>query len=187
MTLGDCPTACSTYLLFLNNDAFVQRNALRALHQTFSSHPNVGVVGGKLVSHDTLTGEVRTQEAGAVIWNDATGAWFLKDSVLKKGKENEANHRLGYVRETDYVSAAFAMVPRDLFLRHNMFDIHFSPGYYEDTDLSFTMRANGLRVLYQPFAHVYHQAHSTFKENTEPLIERNKRTVRTPLHLPHSS
>jgi hypothetical protein len=61
--------------------------------------------------------EVRTQEAGAIVWNDATGAWFLKNTLLKRGKENEVNHRLGYVRETDYVSAAFAMVSRALFLK----------------------------------------------------------------------
>ena len=44
------------------------------------------------------------------------------------------------MRETDYVSAACALVPRALFLRHGMFDLHFSPGYYEDTDLAFTVR-----------------------------------------------
>jgi glycosyltransferase involved in cell wall biosynthesis len=36
------------------------------------------------------------------------------------------------------------------------FDTHFSPAYYEDTDLAFRMRARGLRVLYQPAAEVYH-------------------------------
>ena len=67
---------------------------------------------------------------------------------LDRGRRNEVNHRINYVRETDYVSAAAAMTPRDFFVREGMFDFHFSPGYYEDTDLSFTMRSKGLRVLY---------------------------------------
>ena len=177
--------ANGTYLLFLNNDAFIQRNALRALRETFLVHANVGVVGGKLINRDDVTGEARTQEAGAIVWKDASGAWFLKNSQLHAGKSNEVNHRLGYLRETDYVSAAFAMVPRKLFLQYNMFDVHFSPGYYEDTDLSFTMRANGHRVLYQPFAHVLHNAHSTYKGDTESLIERNRQHFVSKCALQH--
>ena len=129
----------------------MRRHALRALLDTFSTHADVGLVGAKLVGHnDTL------QEAGAILWSGGTGAWFLKNSQLRRGRANEGNHRLNYVRETDYVSAACALVPRALFLRHGMFDLHFSPGYYADTDLAFTVRAAGLRVLYQPFAHVVH-------------------------------
>ena len=66
------------------------------------------------------------------------------------------------------------MVPRELFISEGMFDFHFSPGYYEDTDLSFTMRAKGLRVLYVPFAHVLHQPHSTYQASMDSLLERNK-------------
>ena len=78
------------------------------------------------------------------------------------------------MRETDYVSAAVAMVPRRLFVDEGMFDVHFSPGYYEDTDLCFTMRAKGLRVVYNPFAHVVHMAHSTYQSSMDALLERNK-------------
>ena len=183
----------------------MHRHALRALLDTFSTHADVGLVGAKLVGHnDTL------QEAGAILWSGGTGAWFLKNSQLRRGRANEGNHRLNYVRETgpnpnhnsnsnpnsnpnpnpnpnpnqvretDYVSAACALVPRALFLRHGMFDLHFSPGYYEDTDLAFTVRAAGLRVLYQPFAHVVHQSHTTYaagdggEAKMDTLIDRNR-------------
>ena len=133
-------------------------------------HADVGVVGAKLVGTDDAV-----QEAGAIIWADASGAWFNKYAPLLRGRKNDlANHRINYVRETDYVSAAVAMVPRDLFVSTGMFDVHFSPGYYEDTDLSFTMRARGLRVLYNPFAHVVHMAHSTYQQSMDALLERNK-------------
>lgn len=161
--------ANGTHLLFLNNDAFVHRHALSALLSTFTTHADVGVVGAKLVGTDHAV-----QEAGAIVWADATGAWFNKYALLHHGRRNEANHRLNYLRETDYVSAAVAMVPRALFVAEGMFDVHFSPGYYEDTDLSFTVRARGLRVLYHPFAHVVHMAHSTYQESMDGLLRRNK-------------
>ena len=162
--------ANGTYLFFLNNDAFVRRHALTALIDTFSTHADIGVVGAKLVGTDDAV-----QEAGAIIWADASGAWFNKYMPLYRGRKNEMiNHRLNYLRETDYVSAAAAMVPRRLFIDSGMFDMHFSPGYYEDTDLSFTMRAKGLRVVYNPFAHVVHMAHSTYQSSMDALLERNK-------------
>ena len=164
--------ANGTFLFFLNNDAFMKRWALRAILDTFSTHSDVGVVGAKLVGKDDAV-----QEAGAIIWADASGAWFNKHAPLHKGKLNEANHRLNYLRETDYVSAAVAMVPRELFVTSGMFDFHFSPGYYEDTDLSFTVRAKGLRVLYSPFAHVVHSPHSTYQDvlgSMDHLLLRNK-------------
>ena len=99
--------ANGTYLFFLNNDAFVKRHALRALLDTFTTHADIGVVGAKLVGTDDAV-----QEAGAIIWADASGAWFNKYMPLYRGKRNDiVNHRLNYVRETDYVSAAVAMVP----------------------------------------------------------------------------
>ena len=140
-----------------------------ALHNTFETHADIGVVGAKLVGTDHTV-----QEAGAIIWADGSGAWFNKYQPLLRGKRNEVvNHRVNYLRETDYVSAAAAMVPRALFIELGMFDMHFSPGYYEDTDLSFAMRGRGLRVLYNPFAHVVHMAHSTYQASMEPLMQRN--------------
>jgi hypothetical protein len=65
-------------------------------------------------------------------------------------------------------------VRRQTFVQQDMFDFHFSPGYYEDTDLAFTMRALGLRVLYQPFAHVFHESHTTYAGSMDALIERNR-------------
>ena len=171
--------ANGTHLLLLNNDAFVRRDALRALRDTFRTHADVGVVGAKLVGTDDTV-----QEAGAIVWADGSGAWFHKYQPLKRGfRANEAaNHRISYVRDADYVSAAVAMVPRELFVREGMFDAHFSPGYYEDTDLSFTARRLGLRVLYNPFAHVVHMAHSTYQASMEPLLQRNRQQFTSKWH-----
>jgi glycosyltransferase involved in cell wall biosynthesis len=60
------------------------------------------------------------------------------------------------LRDVDYVSGAAIMVPRDLFEKLGGFDTHFSPAYYEDTDLAFRIRAAGRRVLYQPLSIVVH-------------------------------
>jgi GT2 family glycosyltransferase len=164
--------ANGSFLLFVNNDAFVTPHTLKAMLATIETHADVGVVGAKLVG-----GSAEVQEAGAVAWADGSGAWFRKAAQLRAGSKDEiANVDLNYARETDYVSAAFALVRRSEFVTRRMFDVHYSPGYYEDTDLCFTLRhAAGLRSIYQPLALVLHQSHSTFGAEVEERVARNRR------------
>ena len=48
------------------------------------------------------------------------------------------------------------MLPRALWQQLDGFDTRYKPAYYEDTDLAFRVRAQGLRVLVQPASRVIH-------------------------------
>jgi GT2 family glycosyltransferase len=132
------------YLLFLNNDTDVQAGWLDALLATFAEQPDAGLVGAKLLFPDG-----RVQDAGGIVWRlgDAWnyGRGFAADDP-----------RVNYLRDVDYVSGAAMMLPKALFDQLGGFDAHFSPAYYEDTDLAFRVRRAGLRVLYQPLSVVVH-------------------------------
>lgn len=132
------------WLILLNNDTLVCRGALDALIDTFKHHESVGLVGAKLLNRD---GSV--QEAGGIIWRDASG-WNWG-----RNQERE-DPRFNYVRDVDYCSGAVLAMRRELFVDMGGFDTHYAPAYYEDTDLAFRIRERGLRVVYQPAAEVYH-------------------------------
>lgn len=136
--------ACGEYLFFLNNDTLVLDGWLDALVLSFSEHEDVGLVGSKLIYADG-----RLQEAGGIIWADASG-WNW--GRLADPGAPEYN----FVRDVDYCSGAALMVRRALFNELGGFDQRYAPAYYEDTDLAFAVRAHGLRVLYQPFSQIVH-------------------------------
>jgi GT2 family glycosyltransferase/glycosyltransferase involved in cell wall biosynthesis len=132
------------YLLFLNNDTEVKEGWLDALRDTFAEVPDAGLVGSKLIFPD---GSV--QEAGGIVWRLGDGWNYGRGS-------QPDDPRLSYLRDVDYVSGASIMVPRALFEDLGGFDTHYSPAYYEDTDLAFRIRKRGLRVLYQPLSALVH-------------------------------
>ena len=133
------------FLVFLNNDTTVTPGWLEALTRTFEEVPNAGYVGAKLIYPDG-----RLQEAGSVIWQDASG-WNY-------GKFDNPDHpRYNYARQVDYCSGACIMVSSALFHKLGMFDPLFAPAYYEDVDLAFKIHEAGYKVIYQPLARIIHR------------------------------
>lgn len=132
------------YILFLNNDTNVQANWLKPLVELIESNDGIGMVGSKLVYADG-----RLQEAGGIIWNDASG-WNY--GHLDDPEKPEYN----YVKEVDYLSGASIMIRAPLWKEIGGFDESFAPAYYEDSDLAFEIRKHGYKVMYQPKSVVVH-------------------------------
>ena len=105
------------YLLFLNNDTEVQPGWLDELVGTFELFPEAGLVGSRLVYPDG-----RLQEAGGIIWNDASGCNYGRGDDPKKPEYN-------YLREVGYVSGASIMVRKSLFDELGGVDTYFAPAY----------------------------------------------------------
>lgn len=132
------------YLLFLNNDTQVQENWLEPLITLIESDKKIGLVGSKLVYPDG-----KLQEAGGIFWRDAS-AW----NYGNRSDPNEPEYN--YVKEVDYISGASIMISNKLWQEIGGFDENFAPAYCEDSDLAFTVRSKGYKVMYQPKSVVVH-------------------------------
>ena len=153
-------TARGQYLVFLNNDTIVLPGWLDSLIDTFGEYHEAGLVGSKLIYPDG-----RLQEAGGVMWEDATGINFGRDDDPKKPQYN-------YLRDADYCSGASICIPKPVWEELDGFDELFTPAYYEDTDLAFRLRKRGYSVLFQPFSRVIHLEGVTSGTNINTGIKR---------------
>ena len=132
------------FLFFLNNDTKVTEGYLSWLLKLMDEDPSIGMTGSKLVYPDG-----RLQEAGGIIWSDASGWNYgrLQDPSLPE---------FNYVKDVDYMSGAAILIRHELWKEIGGFDTRYAPAYCEDSDLAFEVRAHGYRVVYQPKSVVIH-------------------------------
>ena len=142
------------FLVLLNNDTEVQQGWLRSLVGRAERDPRVGAVVPQLLYPDGSL-----QEAGGIIFSDATGANY------GRGRDPELPE-YSYAREVDYGSAACLLVRTALWREIGGFDERYLPMYYEDTDLCFAVRRHGATVWFEPAARVIHVEGATAGTDT---------------------
>jgi GT2 family glycosyltransferase len=134
--------ARGAHVLMLNNDAEPTSGWITALLSAVE--PGVGIVGAKLIYPDG-----RLQEAGGIIFNDASGWNYGKF-------DDPEDPRYTFRKEVDYCSGAAILMTKELLDVVPGFDERYAPAYYEDADMAFESRAHGLKVIYEPKAVVVH-------------------------------
>lgn len=137
-------SARAKYIAFLNNDTNVQPGWLEHMLTLIEGDPKLGLVGPML-----LYPNGKLQEAGGIIWQDANGWNYGNGDYPERSEYN-------YLKEADYISGACIVVRRKLWDQLKGFDEKFMPAYYEDTDLAFSIRKLGYKVVYQPLSRVVH-------------------------------
>lgn len=155
--LRNCNHAASyakgKYILLLNNDTQVKENWLNSLVDLMEEDYSIGMAGSKLIYPDGTL-----QEAGGIIWNDATALNYGRGA-------NPADPEYNYVKEVDYISGASIIISKQIWDELDGFDERYAPAYCEDSDLAFAVRALGKRVVYQPKSEVIHFERISHNEN----------------------
>ncbi|HEY4136566.1 MAG TPA: tetratricopeptide repeat protein [Alphaproteobacteria bacterium] len=152
------------YVLFLNSDAYLHRDALAAAVRRIDSDPGIGIIGGRIVLTDGTL-----QEAGGIALKDG--------GTLGYGRgESPYAPQFQFLRDADFTSGAFFLVRHSLWLALDGFDATLAPAYYEDTDFCFRARRAGFRVVYDPAVVVSHLewGSAASAEAAIAMINRNK-------------
>lgn len=159
--------ATGKYLVLLNNDTIVHEKWLTSLVSVAETDEKAGMVGPKFVYPDG-----KLLEAGGIIWSNATGLNYGRGDNPDKPEYN-------YLKEVDYISGAGLLIRKKLWDDLNGFDEQFSPAYFKDTDMAYSCRQLGYKVICQPLSVITHHECGTYSQNpaarTSDLLELNRK------------
>ena len=151
----------SPWLLFLNNDTEVIEGDWLTMMAEHVQRPEVGAVGPRLLYPDDTV-----QHAGIVV-----GVGGIAEHAFR-GLPAEAPgvcRQLQTTRNYSAVTGACLLTRREVFDEVGGFDEERLPVTFSDVDLCLKMRRVGYRVIYTPFAQLYHHESSTRRPAVEPL------------------
>jgi GT2 family glycosyltransferase len=154
----------SEYVVFLNDDTKVITLVWLEAMMDYAQKDQIGAVGAKL-----LYGDNTIQHAGILIGQPQIAVHahrgFPKDS---EGYQK----RLVSVQNFSAVTAACMMIRRKLFLEIGGFDENL-PLAYNDVDLCLRLLSAGKRIVWTPYAELYHDESQT--RGLEVSLEKQKR------------
>jgi GT2 family glycosyltransferase len=149
--------SCGRVHVSLNPDTYVHPGALDLLVEFLDDHPDVGIVGPKVLNSDgSLQKPCRRGDSRP--WNAIS--YFTGLSKLFPDSEFFSGYLMTYVdedetHEVDGVSGSCMLMKGEVVDQIGYFDEQFF-AYQEDADYCLRARKAGWRVFYYPKAHVTH-------------------------------
>lgn len=139
-------------ILLLNNDTVVTPNWLNVLDKTLYSNNKIGAVG-------SITNSCSNGQAINVNYNDLEG---LIEFGKELNKYNESLHELKMV----LIGYCF-LVKRSVIDKVGLLDEIFTPGNFEDNDLSFRILENGYDLVLCRDSFIHHYGSTSFKQDVQ--------------------
>jgi hypothetical protein len=145
------------YLLFLNSDAVVQREAVEALVAALDRDPAAAGVGPRLENADgTLQPSILRLPTLWRIFCESSGLAFLSGGRAPLAGHSATREDHSTARTVEAVKGAALLARRSAFEDVGGFDERFFL-YAEESDLAARLHERGWRVLFEPSARVVHR------------------------------
>lgn len=145
-------TIDSEYVLFMNNDMEVLTDEWLDAMLEHAQRPEVGIVCPKLLFPDNTI-----QHAGLVLGIGGIAGHGMK------GVADDDNGYFGQaniIREVSGATGANILMRSEVFHEVGMFDEAYTIAF-QDVDLSMKVRKAGYRIIYTPYAKLYHYESKT--------------------------
>jgi len=151
-------SAQSDYILLLNPDTVIAGNTLTAAYQFMESHPEVGLMGPKILNPDgSLQASCkRGFPTPAVTFYHFCGLSKLFPKSKRFGRYNLSFIDADTSSEVDAISGSFMFLRKELYTRVGGFDERFFL-YGEDLDLCHRIRETGHKIWYHPETQIIHR------------------------------
>ena len=161
------------YVVLLNSDAFVGKNALRIGLRRMDANPRIGMAGAKLLSRDgSLQPSARLFPTLLNEFLVLSGLATRYPSSRFFGRFDRTWADPDRAALVDWVPGAFAMIRRNVLEAVGHFDERFFL-YYEEVDLCRRIREAGHEVAYWPDIQVVHLGGESSRTLHSALMSRS--------------
>ena len=144
------------YLLLLNSDTIVLKNALGKVVSFADTNPDAGVIGCRVLNSDRTLQNTCYMFPSIINWLLFTSGLYKVFSKNKFfGKEQMSWWNRDDVREVDVVTGCFMLLPIEVFKQTGGFDERFFM-YCEETDWCWRIKQAGWKCLFTPEAEIIH-------------------------------
>lgn len=146
------------YIMLLNNDTLIDKNALVRLIEVANSNIRSGILGPKIYfapGFEFHKDRYQKNEKGKVIWY--AGGIMDWDNVLAshRGVDKVDHGQYDKMEETEFVSGCAMMTKREVFEKIGLLDKKYFL-YYEDSDFCQRAKKAGFEIAYVPEAYLWH-------------------------------
>ncbi len=148
--------AKNEYLLLLNNDIKLEKNAIKTLIETIQENPKTFSVMSKMIQYHQPN-----------LIDTAGDEYTILTYTQKKGN-NTNKEKYNKKREIFSSCAGAALYKKSIIEQIGPFDENFF-AYVEDIDLSYRAQIQGYHNIYQPESIVYHHGSATSGSKYNPF------------------
>ncbi|KAB2891697.1 MAG: glycosyltransferase family 2 protein [Desulfobulbaceae bacterium] len=146
------PQRSTGMVVFLNPDAFLERNALAEATASLAEHYDVAVVGGRLSGYDPAAMQATGRIDSTGVFRKWYGRWYDRGQGERDCGQYETASLVPAVCGALMCCRLEALAA---FAETGVFDEGFFL-YKEDIELSLRLRKNGWKLLYQPRVRAFH-------------------------------
>ncbi len=148
----------SQYVLLLNNDTTVAKDAVTKLYRALSQDSSAGIAGPMIYftrDREFHRSSYKTQDKGKVVWYAGGCIDWTSLSCFHRGVDEINRGQFDHLTTSDFVTGCAMLIKREVLEKVGFLDKKYFV-YYEDADFSLRTRGVGYRILFVPQAEVWH-------------------------------
>ena len=135
------------FILIMNNDTVIDKNALNELLKTIESDKKIGFVSGKVLDYD-VPNQIQT------LGRPSDNFTLISDVHVGSGERDSNQYKSPM--EYDFIDDVFLLVRKEVIAEVGGYDDSFFL-YYEETDWCSRVRKAGFRIICNPLAKIWHK------------------------------
>ena len=159
------------YILFLNNDTFIEKNMLKVLVNVLKQSQTIGIVSPKIYfapGYEYHEARYHEKDLGKVIWYAGGLIDWRNVYFSHRGVDEVDRGQYDLAGTTDFITGCAMMIKTEVLAKTGIFDERYFL-YLEDADLSMRVKTAGSVLFFEPKALMWHKNASSSDKPGSPL------------------